>query len=418
MPDTIICPKCHAEIPLSEAMTHALREGFEHEFAGKKSELERAIAQEREKIERERAANDEARRGLEAEIANRLAGERERVKAAAREEAAGAARLELQDVRGQLEEKTKSLEAAQQQELALRRQQRELEERAKGMELEIERKLADECAKIQETARRQAREEEQLRFAEKEKQIGDLRLQIEVLKQKAEQGSQQMQGEVQELQLEESLKQMFRFDEIASVPTGTKGADMLQKVRGPNGQTCGTIIWESKRTKGWSKGWLDKLKEDQRAQGAELAILVSQALPEDLSTFTVMENVWVCSYALALPLAAALRQQLIAVAATRNAESGKGEKMEALYQFVASAAFQQQVQGISEAFLEMQQDLARERVAMEKLWKKREKQIQRILSGTAGLSGSLEGIVGHRALPQITALELGGGEAAAEADPS
>jgi hypothetical protein len=191
---------------------------------------------------------------------------------------------------------------------------------------------------------------------------------------------------------------------------------MLQKVRGVNGQACGTIIWESKRTKAWSRGWLDKLKEDQRAQGAELAILVSQVLPEDVTTFAMIEGVWVCSYALALPVAAALRQQLSAVAATRRAESGKGEKMEALYQFVSSAAFQQQVQGISEAFFEMQQDLSRERVAMEKLWKKREKLIQRILNGTAGISGSLEGIVGHLALPQITALELDGGSTAAEAE--
>jgi len=412
MPDTIICPNCQKEIPLSDAMTHTLREGFQREFAEKRNELEQAVAKQREEIEKQRAANDAARRDLETQVQQRLGSEREKLKAALKQEAIESAGVELRDLRAQLEEKTKSLDEAQKLELSLLRQKRELEERAKAQELEVERKLAGERAMIQETARRQAREEELLRFAEKEKLISDLKSQIENLKQKAEQGSQQMQGEVQELQLEESLRQAFPFDEIAPVPTGTRGADMLQKVRGMNGQPCGTIIWESKRTKSWSKGWLDKLKEDQRAQGAELSILVSQALPEEGMTFSIIDGVWVCGYALALPLAAALRQQLSAVSATRRAESGKGEKMEALYHYVSSAAFQQQVESISKAFLEMQKDLSSERAAMEKLWNKREKQIQRILQGNAGLYGSIEGIVGQLALP-VKTLELDGGEAEA-----
>lgn len=408
MSDTITCPKCQAEIPLSDAMTHALREGFQKEFSEKRQALEQAVAVQRAEIERQRAANDSARRDLQKEIEQRLAAEREKLKGTLQKEAAESVGVELRDLRSELEEKRKALGEAQKLELALLKQKRELEERAKAQELEIERKLTEERGKIQDAARRQAHEEEQLRFAEKEKQITDLRSQIEVLKQKAEQGSQQLQGEVQELQLEESLKQAFPFDEVVPVSTGSKGADLLQQVRGSNGQVWGRIIWESKRTRGWSKAWLDKLKEDQRAEGAELAILVSQALPEEGMTFAMLDGVWVCSYALALPLAAALRQQLGAVAATRRAESGKGEKMEALYQYVSSAAFQQQVESISQAFLEMQKDLAGERSAMERLWNKREKQIQRILQGNAALYGSIEGIVGHLAHP-VPALELDGG---------
>ncbi len=408
MSDTIICPKCKNEFQLSDAMTHSLREGFQKEFAEKRSALEQEIAKQRGEVEKQRTANELARRELESQVQLRLGAEREKLKTAMKQEAAETVGVELHDLRVQLEEKKKSLDEAQKLELALLKQKRELEERAKTQELEIERKLSEERTKIQETARRQAHEEEQLRFAEKEKQIDGLRTQIEVLKQKAEQGSQQLQGEVQELQLEESLKQMFPFDEIAPVSTGARGADMLQKVRGINGQACGTIIWESKRTRTWSKLWLDKLKEDQRAQGAELAILVSQALPDEVTTFAQIEGVWVCSYELALPLAAALRQQLSAVATTRRAESGKGEKMEALYQYVSSAAFQQQVESISKAFLEMQKDLSGERAAMERLWSKREKQIQRILQGNAALYGSIEGIVGHLTLP-VRTLELDGG---------
>ena len=406
MPDNIVCPNCGVEIPLSDAVTHSLREGFQKDFAVRKNELERGIAQRQQEVETQRTALEDSRRELDAQVAKRVKEEREKLKVDLLKEVQSAAAVEMQDLRAQLVEGQRKLEDAQKQELALRKRERELEDRAKQQELEIERKLSEERGKIQETSRQQAAAEQQLRFAEKEKLISDMKTQIETLKQKAEQGSQQMQGEVQELQLEETLRQTFPFDEITSVPTGTRGADLLQKVRGTNGQTCGVIIWESKRTRNWAGGWLDKLKEDQRAQGADIAILVSQALPDNIMNFAMIDNVWVCGYTLALPLAAALRHQLLAVSATRRAESGKGEKMEALYHFVSSTAFQQQVQGISEAFLEMQNDLNRERVAMEKLWKKREKLIQRILNGTAGLHGSLEGIVGHLALPKIKALEL------------
>ncbi len=403
MADTIICPHCKAEIPLSDAVTHSLRESFEKTFAERHVALEKEVAQRTQELEKQK-------RDLEAQVARRIEDERVKLKDQLKKDAAAAVTVEMQDLRTQLTEGRKKLEEAQQQELALRKRERELEDRAKAQELEIERKLSTERTRIQEETRRLAIEEQQLRFADKEKLINDLRTQIETLKQKAEQGSQQSQGEVQEMQLEELLKQMFPHDEFLPVPTGTRGADLLQKVRNATGQSCGTIIWESKRTKAWSRGWLDKLKEDQRAQGAELAILVSQALPESLVNFGLHENVWVCGYALALPLAAALRQQLHAVTAMQRRESGKGEKMEALYNFISSTAFQQQVQGVAEAFTEMQNDLSRERVAMEKLWKKREKLIQRVLNGTAGLQGSLEGIVGRQALP--SGEDLGTGLAA------
>ena len=181
-------------------------------------------------------------------------------------------------------------------------------------------------------------------------------------------------------------------------------------MRDRTGQPCGVIIWESKRTKAWSRGWLDKLKEDQRAQGAELAILVSQALPENLVILACTKTSG--SVDTRSPYRSPRRcvNNSHSVTAMQRRESGKGEKMEALYHFISSTAFQQQVQGVVEAFSEMQLDLGRERVAMEKLWKKREKLIQRVLQGTAGIHGSLEGIVGQQALPSVKILELDFGE--------
>jgi hypothetical protein len=313
----------------------------------------------------------------------------------------------MDDLKSQLAARAAKLEEAQRNELLLRQQQRELEDRTKNLELEVARKLDEERSKLQSDARRQAMEEQQLRMADKEKLIADLKTQIESLQQKAEQGSQQSQGEVLELQLEDMLRQSFPLDEILPVPKGVTGADVLQRVHNNLGQTCGTIIWESKRTKTWTQGWLTKLKDDARAQGADLAILVSQALPDTVTNSALVEGVWVTGFTFALPLAAALRNGLLSVAAARRAESGKEEKMEVLYQFITSPQFRRQVEGVLEAFTEMQRDLDTERRAMEKLWKKREAQINRVLNGTSGQYGALQGIVGNAALPEIKTLELG-----------
>jgi hypothetical protein len=203
------------------------------------------------------------------------------------------------------------------------------------------------------------------------------------------------------------LRQAFNLDEILPVPQGTRGADLLHHVHSPLGQKCGIIIWESKRTKTWQQPWLSKLKDDARAQGADLAILVTQVLPEGVTHFAQVEGVWVCNFATALSMAAALRVGLLQVAAERRSQSGKDEKMEVLYQFVTSPQFRLQVEGVLEAFLEMKRDMDSERRAMERLWKKREAQLTRVLNGISGQYGSLQGIVGSAALPEIRALEMG-----------
>lgn len=414
MADTITCPNCHAEIPLSDAVTHSLREEFTRDFAEKQRRLEQEIATRQKEVEAQRQKNEAARAELEREVAQRLAAEKKKLTEQALREAREGFALELQDARTQLAERSQKLEEAQRNELTLRNKQREVEERAKNLELEIQRKVDEQCAKVEEDARRRATEEQHLRLADKDKLINDLKTQIETLKQKAEQGSQQSQGEVMELELEDLLKETFILDEFLPVPQGTRGADLLQKVRNNLGHECGTIIWESKRTKNWSPAWLGKLKDDQRAQGAELAILVSQVLPDGVSHGGHVDGVWICNFPFALALAAALRNGLLQVASAKRAESGKEEKMAVLYQFLTSPQFKHQIEGVVESFVEMKKDLDGERRAMERLWKKREMQLTRVLNGTSGLYGSLQGIMGSAALPEIKALELGGeeGEAA------
>lgn len=406
MADTISCPKCAAEIPLSDAVTHSLREQFTRDFAEKQRALEQSVTAKQQQLEAQRKTLEQAQRDLDAQVAQKLSVEKKKLTDQAQLQARESFALEMQDLKTQLADRAKRLEEAQRNELTLRTQQREVEERARNLELEVTRKLDAERGKLQEDARKQATEEQLMRLADKEKLIDDLKTQIESLKQKAEQGSQQSQGEVMEMQLEELLKQAFPLDEILPVPQGTRGADLLQHVHNPLGHKCGIIIWESKRTKNWNQPWLAKLKDDARAQGADLAILVSQALPDGVVHAAHVDGVWVCHFTSALLMASALRSGLLQVAAARRAESGKGEKMEVLYQFVTSPQFRLQVEGVLEAFVEMKRDMDTERRAMERLWKKREAQLTRVLNGISGQYGSLQGIVGSAALPEIRALEL------------
>jgi hypothetical protein len=410
MPDIISCPKCNAEIPLSDAVTHSLREQFTRDFSEKQRALEQTVAAKQQQLDAQKKVLEQAQQDLDAQVAQKLTAERKKITDQAQQQAREALAIQMQDLQTQLADRAKKLEEAQRNELALRTQQRAVEERARNLELEVTRKLDGERTKLQDDARKQATEEQLLRLADKDKLIGDLRTQIESLKQKAEQGSQQSQGEVLEIQLEDLLKQAFPLDDILPVPQGTRGADLLQHVHNPLGQKCGIIIWESKRTKNWQQPWLTKLKDDARSQGADLAILVSQALPEGVAHAAHVEGVWVCNFNTVLLIASALRSGLLQVAAARRAETGKGEKMEVLYQFVTSPQFRLQVEGVLEAFVEMKRDMDNERRAMERLWKKREAQLTRVLNGISGQYGSLQGIVGSAALPEIKALELGGDE--------
>lgn len=248
-------------------------------------------------------------------------------------------------------------------------------------------------------------EEYRLREAEKDKQLQDAMRANDELRRKLQQGLQQTQGEVLELELEELIRSAFPADQIDPVAKGRNGADMIHKVFAKSGHFCGTMVWELKRTKSWSDGWIAKLKDDQRVTKAEIAILVSEALPKDCKHFAQISGVWVASPQCALGLAVALRQQLTEVAMTKLAAVGKNEKMEVLYQYLSRVEFRQRVEAIVEAFIEMQEDLQEERRVAEKRWSKREKQLQRVVLNTSGMYGDLQGLIGSslKEIPALTA---------------
>lgn len=405
MSDVISCPECGTEIEITEALSTQLGEKLRKEFEAKERERDKQFAQREAELKGLEESVGKQRESLDQELAARLAAEREKLRAEEAAKAKEQIAIELRDKESELSSAREKLQLAQQSELELRKKARELEEAKQELDLTLARTLDEERAKIREAAMKEAHDERQLKDAEKDKLIGDLRTQIDDLRRKSEQGSQQLQGEVLEVAMEELLRQHFPFDEITPVPKGIHGGDVVQTVRDASGTVCGVILWESKRTKNWSDGWLPKLRDDQRAAKAQLAILVSIELPKDVTTFRYTDGIWVTSSSCAISLASALRAGLIEVAAAKRSLDGRHDKMEVLYTYLSGQEFRHRVEGIVEAFVTLREELEAEKRATQRIWAKREKQLERAVTQTAGMYGDLSGIIGG-ALPRIERLEL------------
>jgi hypothetical protein len=404
---TIKCPECGHAIPVTEALSHQITERARAETRAEVQKLQSSLARKQQEIE-------ERERKVDALVQERLKGATAEIERKAQEKVRGSVSVEIEDLKNQLAEIAQQRDAAQKAELEARKRARELDERAKNLDLEAARRIDAERQKIQEEAAKRADDEYRLKFAEKEKQIQDAKKANEELKRKLEQGSQQMQGEVLELQLEEMLRSAFPMDHIEPVPKGVNGADVIHQVLSRSGRVCGTILWESKRTKAWSDGWLQKLKDDQRKLTAEVAILVSEALPKDCSNFSNLGGIWVTNAQCAIALAAVLRGQLVEIAAARAAIAGAKQKSEVLYEYVSSTEFRHRVESIAEAFIAMQIGLQEEKRTAQRVWAKREKQLEQVLTNTSGMYGELQALI---ALPDIPALTAGAEEAGCSEEP-
>jgi hypothetical protein len=409
---TITCPQCKTEIKLTESLAAPLLEATKRDFEQRLAQKE-ADAAKREAALREReAALAKAKETLDEQVADTLKLERGKIAA----EEARKARLalsndleqkskELLEIQDILRQKDEKLAEAQQAQADLLRKQRELDDAKREVDLTVEKRVQEGLTATRDQAKKEAEEALKFKVMEKEQTIASMQKQIEELKRRAEQGSQQLQGEVQELELEALLTAKFPQDQIQPVAKGEHGGDVLHRVASSFGQPCGTILWESKRTKNWSDGWLTKLREDQRQAKAEIAIIVSQALPKEVETFEFIDGVWVTHPKAALPVAIAMRHTLMEVASARQASEGQQTKMEMVYQYLMGPRFRQRVQAIVEGFSSMQDDLDKERKVLMKQWAKREEQIDRVMQATVGMYGDLQGIAG-KTLQEIEGLEL------------
>ena len=370
------------------------------------------LAKKEQAFREQQAALAKEKEMLEQSLADRLAQSRVQIAADEAKKARLALDSDLQQKQSELTElqdilkqRDVKLAEAQNAQADLLRKQRELDDAKREMELTIERRIGESLATTREQAKKEAEDQLSLKVMEKDQIIQSMQKQVEELKRRADQGSQQLQGEVLELQLESLLIGNFPHDRIEPVPKGEHGGDILQRVLMPTGTTCGTILWETKRTKNWTDGWLAKLRDDQRAAKAEIAVIVSAILPKGVETFDQIDGIWVIHPKVILPVAMSLRQMLIEVNHARQASEGQQTKMEMVYQYLTGPKFRLRVQAIVEAFTDMAEDLQKEKKAIMKQWAKREEQLGRVVEATTGMYGELQGIAG-RSLKEIEGLSL------------
>ncbi|MBN8876979.1 MAG: DUF2130 domain-containing protein [Sphingobacteriales bacterium] len=391
MATDIKCPNCGHQFEPNDA----IREEVEKELRSKAADWQKKKNEEFQlKLEEERKRMQQS---MEENIRKNLTGDFEN-------------KLRLLEQNNKDNEE--KLKLARQKELEYLKKEQELKNKEDELEITVQKKLQQEREKLSEDLRKieeqkvAARESEfQLRLKELEKQLEDQKKLADEMRRKAEQGSTQLQGEIQELALEEMLRTAFPFDLIAEVGKGIRGADCVQTVRNNLGQECGKIIYESKRTNNFIADWIEKLKTDMRSLGADMAVIVTRTMPRDMDGFGLKDGVWICSYSEVKALAVVLRDTIMRVSnAVRNNEN-KGDKMHMLYDYLTSNEFAEQWKAIREGFLGMKISIQKERDAMEKLWKTREKQLEKVLLNATHIRGSIEGIAGMESAVDLHLLE-------------
>jgi hypothetical protein len=407
----VVCPNCNHQIPLTESIAAPLLEAERRKFQEKLLERETEFARKSAELQKQQTDLAKAKEGFEEQIKERLETERQQVIATesrkAREQVANdlsAMKQQLAESQQLLEVRNLKLAEAQQAQADALRKQRELDEKTRELEITIEKRVQSSQAELVAKARQDASDELKSQVSQKDAQIDSLGRTVEELKRKLEQGSQQTQGEAFELELESLLRGKFPLDLVEPVAKGEAGGDIVQTVNGQVGSPAGVILWELKNTKSWSDAWLAKLRDNKRAAKADVALIVSTALPKGIETFDLVDGVYVAHPRCALPVALTLRQGLLEVANTRTTQAGQQSKAEQVYQYLTGTRFKQRVEAIVERFTDMRDEIDKERKFMTKAWAKREAQLGAMVDSTVGMVGDLQGIVGQ-AMPEIAAID-------------
>ena len=407
--DIINCPTCGNPIPITETFRRQLAEETRAELQQELAERQQALVSK----ERELQVKQEKLEDSEREIASRVAKEVIAEKTKLTSEALKAARAEvsvqMRDLQSRADEDSQKLRKFEEKELQLLREKRELEAAKQALELTVARRLESERSQIREAALKEASEQHDLKDAERDHKLQQALKANEEMRRKLEQGSQQVQGEVLELELDQMLRDRCPLDEILEVPKGVRGADVLQKVNSRWGFYCGLIIWEAKNTKNWSDAWIGRLKDNQRIANADVAVLVSEVVQEDVDSFAFKDGVWITKRRYVPALLLALRHTLSEVAQAKRAVASKNDSIEVLFNYMTGPEFRHRVEAIASSFIEMKADLEKERRTITKHWAKRAKQLDAIIVNTSGMYGDLQGMIGAPLKP-IAALEDGESE--------
>ena len=380
MASEIKCPNCGHQFEPNEAIREEVQNELRHKIKEWQEKKDEEFAQklEQEKKQFKSAMEENMRKTIAADFEN-----------------------QLQMLKSSNSDNEEKLKEARKKELEFLQKEQQLKNKEAEMEITLQKKLQEERSQLSEQIQKQESErsalkenELLLKLKEKEVQLEEQKKLADEMRRRAEQSSMQRQGEAQELLLESILKESFPFDVIDEVGKGVEGADCIQTVRNASGKECGKIIYESKRTKGWSSNWIDKLKTDMRSRGADVAILVTQTFPKDMERFGEKDGIWICNFAEVASVAAIIRNSVLKVYEIQRSEENKGDKMQLLYNYLTGVEFKGQVEAIAEGFMAMRNSITKERMQMEKLWKEREKQLEKVLINTSGLYGSVKGIAG------------------------
>ncbi|MEO5912468.1 MAG: DUF2130 domain-containing protein [Pelobium sp.] len=405
MSTEVKCPNCSHSFPIEELMTEEYKKGLQKQMADYKKKKEEEAQKERLEFQKKEELLIAKQAQQEQEYLKKLDTEKaslqKQLEESLRKSIATDFENQLQMLQNTNKDSEEKLKSARLKELEFMKKEQELKTKAEEMELSMQRKLNEERNSLTEQIRKQENEknqvkdtEYQLKFKEYEKQLEDQKKLVDEMKRKAEQGSMQLQGEVQELIVEELLRTTFPFDLITEVGKGIRGADCMQLIRNTSGQECGKIIYESKRTKDFGGDWIEKLKKDKISVGADMAVIVTQCYPKGMDCFGEKDGVWICSFEELKAFAFVLREGLIRLFSATKSQENRGDKMHMLYDYLTSSEFSSQWNAISEGFMSMKMSIQTERNAMEKMWKAREKQLEKVLLNAVHISGSVEGIAG------------------------
>lgn len=403
---TVKCPNCKYEFQLGEAISSEIESKIKARYLERFNKDQKDLLEKEKQIEQQLEQVKKQQEDQEKIIAEKIKLQRSVLEQEAIKKAAEEVDVRVKMMEKELQEKSDKIKEAQIKELELLQKEKELKEKQDLFAIELEKQLLEREKLVEEKIKKAESEKTDFKVKELQKQLSDQKALIETMQRKAEQGSMQLQGEVHELALEELLRSTFPFDMIEEVGKGVRGADAVQTVRNQLGQTCGKIIYESKNTKAFGGDWIDKLKHDMRATQADIAVIVTETMPKDMDRFGMKEGVWICNFAEIKSLAFVLRDSLVKIYAANASQENKGDKMSMLYSYLTGTEFRQQIEAIVEGFTELQEGIQKEKNAMQKIWKEREKQLEKVLLNTTNFYGSVKGIAGN-AIGEIKALELG-----------
>jgi hypothetical protein len=411
--DTIKCLNCGKAIPINQTLRNQLAEEAKAELQQELTDRQQSLAAKEQELRIKEDKLQDSENEIAKRVAKQLAAEKAKLASTALEAARAEVSVQIQNLQSSADEKEQKLQKAEEKELLLLKEKRDLEEAKRTLDLDVARRLASERQQIRETALNEASVQHQLKDAEREQILQQVLKANEEMRRKLEQGSQQVQGEVLELELEQMLRDNCPSDEILEVPKGIRGADVLQRVNSRSGLSCGLIIWEAKNTKNWSDTWVGRLKENQREAKADVAVLVSEVVPEDVDSFGFKDGVWITKRRYVPALLLALRHTLSEIAQAKRVVASKNENIEVLFNYVTGPEFRHRVEAIASSFIEMKADLEKEKRTISRHWAKRAKQLDLIVVNTSEMYGDLQGLIGAPLKP-IAVLESGDPEGTAE----